>query len=292
MPSRPAPLRDDAPAKINLTLAVGPLRTDGFHPIESLIARISLCDTLTLSPSDGGFRLTANDPGLPTDETNLVIRAARAIAETAGISIPDVHIHLEKHIPAGAGLGGGSSDAATTLRLLEDFTGTALSPAQRLSIAASLGSDVPLFLNPSPCVARGRGEQVEVIQAPLTGHVVLLQPEIHCSTREIYAELDRHSARPIDSGRLQRVLSVLPDVDALMPLLFNDLEPPAFTCFPELQSLHARAQDIAEGPVRMSGSGSSLFRVVADQQRAATLAKQMRAELKIRCAVFPFAPAG
>lgn len=288
MSLRPALLRAAAPAKINLTLAVGPVRPDGFHPVESLIAQIALCDSITLAPSNGGIRLTCNNPAIPTNDSNLAWRAAARFAAAANLPLPDVHIHLEKRIPAGAGLGGGSSNAATILRLMESWTGVLLAPEKRVALAASLGSDVPLFLAPSPCIARGRGEQIEAVKARPGGWIVLLLPEIHCPTRDIYAEFDRGTAAAIDSSRMRAARDTLDSTSSVMPLLFNDLERPAFALFPPLKLLHERAESIAGGPVRMSGSGSSLFRLVADRVQAEALATQLRQELNVHCEVCEF----
>ncbi|MGD8451332.1 MAG: hypothetical protein PVJ57_05885 [Phycisphaerae bacterium] len=157
------PLTRSSPAKINLTLRVVGLRPDGFHEIESLVARVSLHDTITAHPAPDGRRtLSCDDPSLPTDRGNLALRAADELARATGSDF-GVHLELAKRIPAGAGLGGGSSNAATTLALLNDLW--SLGVADLARIGAALGSDVPLFFHSPLCILRGRGDQIEDVFA-------------------------------------------------------------------------------------------------------------------------------
>ncbi|MDX1419144.1 MAG: 4-(cytidine 5'-diphospho)-2-C-methyl-D-erythritol kinase, partial [Rubricoccaceae bacterium] len=146
----------DAPAKINLGLHVLRRRADGFHDVETVLVPIGWADGLTARPAPG-LRFTCSDPALPTDDGNLVVRAARALAGWAGVA-PAAALHLAKRVPYGAGLGSGSSDAAHTLRLLARLWGLDV-PADALhGLAAGLGSDVPFFLGDGPALATGRGE--------------------------------------------------------------------------------------------------------------------------------------
>lgn len=274
-----------SPAKLNLTLAVGPKRADGFHAVESLVTRIALCDDVRIGAGDSGVRITSSDPTIPTDSTNLAHRAAVAFARAACLEQPDVAIHLEKRIPAGAGLGGGSSNAATVLRLLAEWTGRTLPPEAEHAAAAQLGSDVPLFLGGPLCVARGRGELLESVPERLDGYAVVILPAIRCPTAAVYARFDRAGAGALEPARLAAARARLADADALMPLLFNDLERAAFALFPALEALRARAQELAGGPVRMSGSGSALFRLYADAAAASAAAARLRAALDADCRV-------
>ena len=258
-----------SPAKINLTLRVGNVRDDGFHEIESLVARVSLCDTVTVTPRDDQrWTVACDDPSLPSDEDNLAWQAVRRLAEAAGLK-RGVHVAIEKRIPAGAGLGGGSSNAATVLTLLNELWGVGYSTEELGRIGAEIGSDVPLFLYGPVCILRGRGELIESVSQPLSADVLLFLPEIHCATPAVYGAWDRmseHPARP----PLKAVLDRFDEPARLAEVLFNDLEAPAAAVSPELATLAERLREVCPGPVRMTGSGSAFFCLVnvADTQRA------------------------
>jgi 4-diphosphocytidyl-2-C-methyl-D-erythritol kinase len=196
-----------APAKINLHLRVGRRSSDGFHPLLSWMCTVGLFDTLTIQPAPDATRLvemTCTDGSLPTDVSNLVIRAAEALARQARGSgeappearhasaarIAPVQIVLEKQIPIGGGLGGGSSDAAATLIALNRLWRTDCTSQQLLSIAATLGSDVPFFLFGPSSICTGRGELVTPIAAPAARFAVLILPGIAVSTAQVYRRFD------------------------------------------------------------------------------------------------------
>ncbi|MFQ5806633.1 MAG: 4-(cytidine 5'-diphospho)-2-C-methyl-D-erythritol kinase [Phycisphaerae bacterium] len=276
-----------APAKINLTLRVGDLRPDGFHEIESLVARVGLCDTITISPRDDGrFTLACDDPSIPCDDANLALRAARRLSEAVGVRDRGVHITLQKRIPGGAGLGGGSSDAATVLMLLNDLWEIGLPAAELERIGAEIGSDVPLFFHTPLCVVRGRGERAEDLSRSLTGWAVLILPAIHSTTRDVYAAWDpsrAYSSRPA----LDDILKHADRAETLMPHLFNDLEALAFAINPQLAKLAERLIRLADGPVRMTGSGSALFRLLGDAATAEAFGDRVHAELNVRVEAVP-----
>jgi len=269
-----------APAKINLTLRVLGRRPDGFHDIESLVARIDLCDQITAAAQeDGSYALECDDPSLPCDGSNLVLQAARSLARARGIN-RGVFIKLSKRIPAGSGLGGGSSDAATTLRLLNELWGLRLDNTRLAEIAVELGSDVPLFLHGPLTIVRGRGDKIEDVPQKWQAWAALLFPEIHCSTPAVYAAWDRLTERP-PRPALTDVLTALRRPADLMERLFNDLEPAALAVVPQLRALAQQAMAIAGGAVRMSGSGSALFRLFADRQAAKVFADRVTRELGV-----------
>lgn len=290
-----APLRAVAPAKLNLTLRVGRRRADGFHELESLVTQIDLADELTLTPDPNPVLAGAYyGHDFARDEVNLVARSANellahiggfdALAARRGPadSAPGARFELHKHIPVGAGLGGGSSDAAAVLKLLNQHWRLELATDTLAAIGARVGSDVPLFLYESPCVIRGRGERVEPLATAITGFSVLILPRLHCSTRDVYAAFDalappvaREAVVSAEGGRAA----------ALMPSLFNDLEPAAFSICPELARIHGAAERTAGGPVRMSGSGSTLYRLVDERGAADLLAARWRAALGERAVV-------
>ena len=217
-------------AKINWSLRVVGKREDGYHDLETIFQTISLHDTLTFTPAER-FALTCSDPSIPTDDTNLVARAARALA------IDGVAIHIEKRIPAGGGLGGGSSNAATTLRALSKMFGID-APLDR--IALELGSDVPFFLVGGRAFATGRGEVLTPLPdlGPLP--LLLVLPEERVMTAEAF--------------RL-----VKPSTGAA-----NDFEEPIFERLPKLREYKQRLLDAGATFAAMSGSGSTIFGVFSD----------------------------
>lgn len=277
-------LTRQSPAKINLTLRVLRTRPDAFHEIESLIARVDFCDTVTVAQhEDGCYSLECDDPALPRDGSNLVLQAAKALNKAAG-SNHGVEITLAKRIPSGSGLGGGSSNAATTLALLNELWHTGLSPAELAQLGATLGSDIPLFFHSSPCIVRGRGERIDDVHQPLSAWVTLILPNLRCATPAVYAAWDRlpqHPQRPA----LTEILAAARSPTALMALLFNDLEPAAFEVVPALRLLATQAAEIARGPVRMTGSGSALFRLFDSERDASDLAATVERELGVRTGV-------
>ena len=172
--------------------------------------------------------IACDNPAIPADESNLALRAARHLAKAAGIRGRGAHIVLHKHIPTGAGLGGGSSNAATTLALLNRLWSLALTPARLADIGAEIGSDVPLFFHTPLCIARGRGERVEDTPQSLAACAVLMLPELHAATPAVYAAWDRLGSKPA-RPTIDDILAHAGDVEQLMPHLFNDLEAAAFS---------------------------------------------------------------
>ena len=260
-----------APAKINLRFKILRRREDGFHEIETLMVAISLRDELTIEPNDEeGMAFSCDDPSLPADENNLVLRAARRFFAEIKAE-PKVRIALRKKIPHGAGLGGGSSDAASTLLGLNALHGQPLPPARLTSVAAEIGSDVPFFVCASAARCRGRGEIVEPIAALPRWPLLLLKPEFGVPTPWAYGGWA--SARPLPD--LDYGVQSLGDV-----LLENDLERPVFEKYiflAHLKSWLRRQPEVAAA--MLSGSGSTMFAVLKQADGAEVLAKRARAEL-------------
>ena len=274
-------LTRQSPAKLNLTLRVTGVRPDGFHELESLVTQINLCDTVSVAAhEDGCYALDCDEPTLPCDGSNLVLRAARALNQAAGTN-QGVHIGLKKRIPAGAGLGGGSSNAATTLALLNELWNVGLGKADLVRLGAELGSDVPLFCCSPLCVIRGRGEQVEELGAPPALWAALVLPVIHCSTTAVYAAWDQLRQQP-PRPSVAEVLAARGSASRLMELLFNDLEAAAFRAVPSLAELAAHIGDETGQPVRLTGSGSALFRLFDNPQAAARFALTVGSEVGVR----------
>lgn len=263
-----------APAKINLHLRVAPVDGSGFHPVLSWMCTVALFDTLTIeSADDGVIALTCDDPSLPCGESNLIIRAARAMNATQG-----ARVHLHKRIPVGGGLGGGSSDAARTLLALNRFWNLNW-PIERLArIAASLGSDVPFFLHDASSLCTGRGEIVRPISNPRPKWVVLILPGFAIPTADVYRRFDSLAHGNADSVALKPDLYQWTELLAgpLLQRLVNDLEPPAFDLCPRLADLHRQVQQTLGQIVRMSGSGSSLFTLYDDFSEAQAAAERIK----------------
>jgi 4-diphosphocytidyl-2-C-methyl-D-erythritol kinase len=261
-----------APAKINLSLKVLRRREDGFHEIETLMAPISLCDELTIKPNDSGTGIifSSDDPTLPSGEENLIVRAARRFF-TEIRQEPRLRIALRKKIPHGAGLGGGSSDAASTLLGLNQLQDAPLSSARLTSLAAEIGSDVPFFLGPGPARCRGRGEIVEPVEGLPKLSLLLLKPEFGVSTGWAYQQWR-------DSGELPGVDYAAQKIGGLV--LQNDLERPVFEKHLFLARMKGwlREQPEVAGAL-LSGSGSTMFAVLRDGAMTEGLASRARREL-------------
>ncbi len=260
-------LTETAPAKLNLSLAITGRRADGFHELISLVASLELADTLEFTPS-GEWRLTCDDPSLPVDGSNLVLKAAAAYGRhrpqvTAG------HFHLRKQVPSGAGLGGGSSDAAAALRLLDRSVTQPLGLTALEAIAAEVGSDCPYFVRGQPAVMRGRGERLEAIPAlareALAGRRVLVaKPPFGVPTPEAYGLLVQSGAY-VDSATAETALAEWLAQPVRDPSsLGNTLAEPVFGKYLALPTaLEALSQTL--GVVfRMTGSGSACFAFYTD----------------------------
>ncbi len=264
------PLTLDAPAKLNLSLRILAKRADGFHDLDTLMVKLpQLADRLHFSPA-AELSFTCNDSSLPTDTGNLVVQAATAYEAAAGIAC-NCHISLEKHIPHQAGLGGGSSDAATTLLGLDRLHGDLLGPEKLAALAAALGSDVPFFLTPGAARCTGRGDLVEIVAAPPALPVLLLKPAFGVATAAAYAAWQTAVPVPgIDYG---------PHLAAGVTLV-NDLECPVFLKYRFLAEL--KQWLLARGEVAaalLSGSGSTVFAVLHNLQDAPTVSAAARLEL-------------
>lgn len=291
-----------APAKINLHLRVGPRRaSDGFHPLLSWMVTVGLFDNLELDPTDRpGISLSTNRDDLPTDQGNLVVKAARAAAglATRGSSpgpaaqSRGVHARLLKQIPVGSGLGGGSSDAATTLRGLNRLWRLDCPADKLIHLAATLGSDVPFFLRGPSSVCSGRGEVVKPIAPPCPKIALLVLTGIPIPTADVYRKFDALSL-----GREQDVTTE-PDWQVwtrlnaaeLLPRLVNDLEPAAFALRPDLSKLRDDAEQTLGRVVRMSGSGGTLFSLYDDPHNAATAAERLTRVHAVQVVTAPIAP--
>jgi 4-diphosphocytidyl-2-C-methyl-D-erythritol kinase len=261
-----------APAKINLSLRVLRRRSDGFHEIETLIAPISLCDEIKIDrrPGKQGIAFRCNDPSVPKGEDNIVVRAANAFFEETKTA-SRVSIALKKRIPHGAGLGGGSSDAASTLLALNELFETGLPREALAKIAETIGSDVPFFIFQSAAVCKGRGELVSPTRLREELSLLLIKPEFGVPTQWAYS-------RWRDSREIPGVSYGSQEFN--QQSFVNDLERPVFEKFIFLAQLKMWLLKQPEvGSALMSGSGSTVFAVLRDHADGDPLASRAKAEL-------------
>jgi 4-diphosphocytidyl-2-C-methyl-D-erythritol kinase len=281
-----------APAKINLNLRVGPLRPDGYHPLVSWMCRVALFDTLDLQRSPTpGVRFHCDAPGIPADQHNLAYQAALALLPPGS----GIELKLQKSIPAGGGLGGGSSDAARVLLAMNHLF-RLLSDAELARRSARLGSDVPFFLYGPSSLCTGRGEIVRPLPVPRANWAVLIFPAWRVATADVYRRFDEIglAADNEDWGDERAELAACQrgatlTARELLPALRNDLEAPAFAVAPALADLRRVAEVVAGRPVRMSGSGSTLFTLYDQQHEAKAAATAIGKELKIKTGAFALA---
>jgi 4-diphosphocytidyl-2-C-methyl-D-erythritol kinase len=281
-----------APAKVNVHLAVGPLRPDGFHDLRTVYLAVSLFDTVTARP-DEGLSLTVTGEGagpasgadsVPSDRRNLVWRAAELLARSAGVPA-DAALDVAKTIPAAAGLAGGSADAAAALVALDALWGTRAGRDDLLRLAAELGSDVPFSLLGGVSLGSGRGEQLSPVLARGRTHWVLGIAPIGLSTPAVYAELDRlrHEGRVPDGTRLPPADGVLAALrsgppSALAASVANDLQPPAISLRPDLRRGLRAAEQAGALAAMVSGSGPTVAALVEDGDAAVRVAAELAGE--------------
>jgi 4-diphosphocytidyl-2-C-methyl-D-erythritol kinase len=260
-----------APAKLNLTLRVLGKRADGYHDLDSLVAKITLYDELVFRPQ--ASEQVSLEVIAPFDcgpiEQNLVYRAARLMQDAAPAGGParGVHIVLRKNIPAGGGLGGGSSDAAAALLALNRLWDLKLPPERLAELGAQLGSDVPLFLGGKSSRIGGRGERVAPVEVSWFFALLCLSG-LHCSTPQVYAA---HDSALQPCPPTVGMPELFGPASQWRERLFNDLQPAAMAVCPPLAELAAKFGQAIGLPVHLTGSGSALFAVVDSASQAASL---------------------
>lgn len=269
-------MKQFAPAKINLYLHILGRRPDGFHELETLMAPISLGDTLDLDLIPSGIEFTCSDPALSDAKDNLATKAAQLFLTEFKLTT-GVRIHLEKAVPVGAGLGGGSSDAAAVLLALRQLTGIKCDDAKLAELAARLGSDIPFFIYSQPAICKGRGEIIEPMTLKENLQGLLVHPGFGVSTPwayKTYAQNPRQS----EPGRTMADFT-----------LRNDLEPPAFGKYPWLPTVKSWFREQAEVlDSLMSGSGSSVFALTESTQASNNLRAKFLAEFGSTLFATPF----
>jgi 4-diphosphocytidyl-2-C-methyl-D-erythritol kinase len=242
-------------AKINLGLNVVAKRPDGFHNIETIFYPIPLCDALEISKSESNQAYQFSSSGIPInidDSDNIVVKAFELIREE--YQIPGTAIHLHKNIPFGAGLGGGSADAAFMIKMLNDEYQLNLSTEKMEELACQLGSDCPFFISNAPVFAEGKGEIFSPAKVNLSGYYILLiKPDIHISTPEAYRGVSPKASEQALQKLIER------PVEEWKECIFNDFEDSIFPNHPELAQLKEQLYEEGAVYAAMSGSGSTIF---------------------------------
>ncbi|MER5200188.1 4-(cytidine 5'-diphospho)-2-C-methyl-D-erythritol kinase [Streptomyces sp. NPDC002755] len=270
------------PAKVNVQLAVGAARADGFHDLANVFLAVGLYDEVTVTPADA-LRVTCEGPDagqVPLDRTNLAARAAIALAERYGRT-PDVHLHIAKDIPVAGGMAGGSADGAGALLACDALWGTGATRDELLEICAELGSDVPFSLVGGTALGTGRGEKLTPLEVGGTFHWVFAMAGRGLSTPSVFREFDRLAEgrdipEPVPSRHLLDALAG-GDPDALAATVSNDLQPAALSLFPELAGTLAAGRTAGALATLVSGSGPTTAFLVRDAGSAEKVADALRA---------------
>lgn len=268
-------------AKINITLRVLGKRADGFHELFTVFQTVSLCDEITFSESDQ-IGLTCSDPGVPTGESNIIIKAARLLNQRAGTR-HTASIHLEKHIPSPGGLGGGSSNGAVALVGLTRLWGLEVPSEDFHSIAAELGSDVPFFLYGGTAIGTGRGTEIEPVPDIEGRCLLIVTPDVSVSTRDAFSRLN---AQNLTSEEAESILIVCrfeaEKLDLRHSKLRNDMEAAVFAAHPEIERVKKTLLELGAVNAMMSGSGASVFAVFDKKETRQTTLKALDREVNWR----------
>lgn len=253
-----------APAKINLGLNIISRRPDGYHNLETIFYPIfDLFDVIKITKAKS-FSFRCNIKEIDLDSNNLIIKAKNKLEKYSGKKI-NVDIYCEKNIPIGAGLGGGSSDAAATLISLNEMFGLNIQYNEMLKIALELGSDVPFFIKSKPSYAGGRGEELEQIDLSINYPILLINPHIHVSTKEAFANITplKSKHKLVDSFVSEQL-----NFDMLNAKVKNDFEYSIFSKYPLLQEIKERLYEVGARFVLMSGSGSTIYAIFSNLNQA------------------------
>jgi 4-diphosphocytidyl-2-C-methyl-D-erythritol kinase len=254
-----------SPAKINLFLRVCGKRPDGYHDLFSLMCRITLFDEISLQFSDGdGVEISCSNPKVPLDSSNLASRAVNLFQSELGLE-HFVKIHLEKNIPVAAGLGGGSSNAASVLMALNAYHNHPFSPEMLMQMGLKLGADVPFFIFQKPALASGIGEKLGAFEGDLPYQILLLYPGVEVSTAEVYQNLNlaltKDEKKPTSTNLKLKRFDPAQD-------LTNDLERATIPKYPEIRLAKEKMLKFGAVGALMSGSGSAVFGLFDSAQKA------------------------
>jgi len=255
------------PAKINLGLKILGKRSDGYHELETLFQMVDFFDLLEIETASSGIHLECDSPEIPADDSNLIWRAAEELKKDAKI-LSGVSIRLTKNIPSGAGLGGGSGNAAGTLLALNKLWDLKLTRTELQNIAGRLGSDIPFFLESPTAFGQGRGERLTPLQSPEKFDVLLVSPHFPISTAEVYRKLKWGLTKDENDISILRKFLSKSDVPGLAKCLFNDLEPVVIEGHSQIQDIKVALKNSGASGALLSGSGSTVFGVYSDSEKA------------------------
>lgn len=254
-----------APAKINLTLDVLHKRPDNYHEIEMIMTTVDLADRIGLKATESGIYIESADRFVPNDSRNLAYQAAQLLKDTYNIK-SGVIISLDKQIPVAAGLAGGSSDAAATLKGLNQLWQLNLSLDELAELGAKIGSDVSFCVYGGTALAKGRGEIIQELPAPPNCWVILAKPTIGVSTAEVYGAFDAKKAEHPNTEEMIQALSA-GDYNAMCANLGNALESVTLNLYPEVAQIKEQMKKFGADAVLMSGSGPTVFGLVQQEAR-------------------------
>lgn len=254
-----------SPAKVNLLLKVVSRRPDGYHNLVSIVDIVSIYDVIHIKEIERDIVIVRDSTGtLPDGNGNTIYRAAMLLKETFGVN-RGVEIFVEKNIPLGAGLGGGSSNAATTMKELVRLWDLAVSMPELTQLGRRIGADVPLFLYGKPCVMKGVGERITPVKLPIL-HYLVVYPNVILSTRDVYNDLRIVLTKSENEVTLSGQFSTALDI---ANVLENDLEEVAFVRCPAIKTIKERLRGVGAVGALMSGSGSAVFGIFEEQREAA-----------------------
>ncbi len=274
-------MKQQAYAKINLTLDITGRDEKGYHLLSSLFARVSLSDTVTLVSGGKGIHLQCNLPFIPTDERNLCYKAVLSFSDELSIPPGNFYINIWKRIPVCAGLGGGSSDAAAVLQLLCRHYGISSEDPAVLRAALRIGADVPFFLKGGLCLAEGIGEKLTLLP-PLTGYAVLIaKTSERASTPEVYREYD--SRGELQCPTTPAFLQALREKRDISPYVSNHLTNAAVSLCPSVEGLKTQLRAAGALAAEMSGSGSAVYGLFPSVEAARNASKKIDAQFKKVC---------
>ncbi len=281
-------IKEKAYAKLNLSLDVGAKREDGYHEMNMVMQTVSLCDELTITPTeDGRLAARSNLRFIPSDERNLAVKAARVFLEAAGESGQGLLITLHKKIPVGAGMAGGSSDAAAVLRALNRMYGERFTCAELEKLSEQVGSDVAFCVSGGTALARGRGEILEPLPPLPDCRIVICKPEFSISTPELFRKLDSVPVRhhPDTAGMLEALRQG--DLRALCRRMYNVFEDVGDRRMRTVAEIKSRMLDHGALGSIMTGTGSAVFGVFTDSDAAAAAARELGKEYRFSCVAEP-----
>ena len=254
-------------AKINLSLDLVGKREDGYHLLRSVMQKISLCDIITLKKQQKDIRITCNKPYIPTDERNIVYKVAAAFFEKTGIT-GGVFINLKKHIPCGAGLGGGSSDGGAVLDALCKLYNVDMSPSEKAKLCENIGADLPFFFYGGTSLVEGIGEKVTPLDSLPECRIIVVKPSKSISTPTIFKHPE--TAKQFGGDSTDKVIAAIEndDINDLCNNISNALEKASLEVCPEIGQIKAELYELGALGAMMSGSGSAVFGIFQNHKLA------------------------